>query len=105
MADQKQLKPPSKKRVRTRVTYTAIIEVVDANNKRSEEQSRQIVHPINPVDKAGFEKAFELVEIARLAKQDEIDREHQEEMQRYQEARREAALSLPEKILAFLIGR
>lgn len=105
MADQNLLKPPSKKRVRTRVTYTVQIEVVDENNQRIEEQSRRIVNPIDPVDKAGFEKASELVEIARLAKVDELEQEYQQELQRYEDACRAASLSIPEKILAFLIGR
>ena len=104
MKDQNQLKPPSKKRVRTRVTYTVQVEVVDQNNKRIEEQCRRLVQTINPVDKAGFEKAFELVEIARIAKQEEVDQEHQQELQRYKQAKLDASLSFPEKILAYLFG-
>ena len=105
MADQNQPKPPSKKRVRIRVSYTAQIEVVDANNKRIEEQSRRLLQSIDPVDKSGFEKAFELVDIARQAKEEELDQEYQQEMRRYEEARQAASLTIPEKILAFLIGR
>jgi len=104
MKTQNQPKPPSKKRVRVRVQYTARIEAVDENDNPVGQQ-RAISHPIDPVDKAGFEKAYELVEIARIAKQDEIDQEYKQELERHEAAKRLAARTVPERIFAFLIGR
>jgi hypothetical protein len=36
--------------------------------------------------------------------EDEIDKDHQQEMKRYQEAQRVASMSIPERILSWLIS-
>jgi len=103
MDDQKKQKPLCKKRVRVRVTYTAIIEVVDETEKPIE--TDRYVEGIVPVDKAGFQKAFELVDTRRQAKQKELDNEYAQELERQEEALRQASLTIPEKIFGWFIGR
>lgn len=103
MDDQKKQKPLCKKRVRVRVTYTARIEAVDENENGV--RGRKIVNPIDPVDKRGFEEAFDFVDIARQAMQAEVDNEYEQELERQEEDLRQASLTIPEKIFGWIIGR
>lgn len=68
-------------------------------------KQRAMTYPIDPVDKAGFEKAYELVDQARTAKLEEVDQEYKQDLERHEAAKRLAALSIPERIFSFLIGR
>lgn len=102
MKDQNQLKPPSKKRVRTRISYTATVEVLDATNQPVARE--RIVENMETADQAGFSAALKKVTDLQKKHQDEIDKDHQQEMKRYQEAQRVASMSIPERILSWLIS-
>lgn len=102
MKDQNQPKPPSKKRVRTRISYTATVEVIGATNTPIARE--RIVENIETVDQEGFSAALKKVTDLQKKHQDEIDKDHQEEMKRYQEAQRVASMSITERILSWLFS-
>lgn len=77
MEDQKQ-KPKPTKQVRVRFQYTARIEVVENDEVVDE---RILTHPIEPFDVRGLKEAFDFVDIARQAKEIEIEQEFEREQE------------------------
>ena len=102
MVDQNQPKPPSRKRIRTRVTYTATIDILDETNNAIAKIRH--VDSVNSVDQAGFDAALKKVTNLQNEQQEDLDQDYKVEMKRYQEAQRIASMSITERILSWLFS-
>lgn len=81
------------------MTCGATIEVTE--NDSVIEQHHQIV-PMANFDRKGFQEAFDFIELARQAKQIELDEEFEQQQQ--EELARQAARSFTDKVFGFLFG-
>ncbi|WP_145309657.1 hypothetical protein [Gimesia fumaroli] len=61
-------------------------------------------HEVKTFDERSFKEAFDYIDLKRRAVQAEVDEEHDQELERQKEAERLAARTIPERIIAFLLG-